>query len=248
MNNILSTTSQCQLAESLLDREQVYKLRYRCYRRKGSIAEADCEAFSDEFDALPNSFSFLVRSQAAEPLATVRINVVSASRGWSDSPVRHVYGGHSAFEEIARESFVEANRLCFAEQARRDTFVGLVGHMAALADVFDAQWMVACPRVEHAGVYQRMFGFQPLAEPRQYFGVSFSTQLLGIRRQDLEAYVRSARPLHEAWLRARRYLEAKLVVDYSAPRSPDAGSTWPPAAARAASLVATTLPLLTSSH
>ena len=110
--------------------------------------------------------------------------------------------------------------------------------------------MIACPRVEHAGVYQRMFGFQPLAEPRQYFGVAFSTQLLGIRRHDLETYVRNARPLHEAWLRARDYLGSKLANHYS-PRSPDAGSTLPPGselAGLAGSLAAMTLPSFTNSH
>ena len=52
-----------------------------------------------------------------------------------------------------------------------------------------------------------MFGFKPLAEPRRYFGVSFDTQLLGIRRKDLEAYVRNAKPLFTAWQQARTYLQ-----------------------------------------
>jgi hypothetical protein len=76
-----------------------------------------------------------------------------------------------SFQAMAQESFVEASRLCFGRQARRDAFVGLVGHMAALADLYRVEWLVACPRVEHAEAYQRMFGFRPLAAPRQYFGV-----------------------------------------------------------------------------
>jgi len=205
-----SYTSSCKLAESPKDREQVFRLRYSCYRRKQSIPEQDTEAFSDNYDSLPNSFSFLVRTDTEDPLATVRINVVRPDFGWYDSPVSHVYGDHPAYEEIARQSFVEANRLCFAEQARRDVFVGLVGHMAALADVFQADWLGACPRVEHAKVYQHMFGFKPLAEPRQYFGVSFQTQLLGIRREEIAERVRNVKPLHEAWQRALIYLSAKL--------------------------------------
>jgi hypothetical protein len=84
--------------------------------------------------------------------------------------------------------------------------VGLVGHMAAMADVFDTRWLVACPRVEHAEIYQRMFGFEVWAAPRTYFGVSFSTQLLGISREGLKEFVRDRRPLYQAWQRAREYL------------------------------------------
>jgi hypothetical protein len=40
--------------------------------------------------------------------------------------------------------------------------------MAAPADFYDVKWLVACPRVEHAESYQRMVGFKPLADPRQY--------------------------------------------------------------------------------
>jgi hypothetical protein len=74
--------------------------------------------------------------------------------------------------------------------------------MAALAELYDVQWLVACPRTEHAAIYQRMFGFQPLAAPRQYFGVSFETQLLGIRVSQLREYVCGERPMVTAWTEA----------------------------------------------
>jgi hypothetical protein len=199
------------LAKNAGDHERVYKLRYHCYRRKESIEQREDERFEDRFDSLPNTFSFLLRSAADEPLATVRINVVTPSRGWTESPAQQVYNDHPRLQEIAGESFVEANRLCFAEQARRDTFVGLVGHMAAMADVFETRWLVACPRVEHAEIYQRLFGFEVLAAPRQYFGVSFATQLLGISREHLNEYVYDKKPLYNAWQCAKDYLTRALI-------------------------------------
>jgi hypothetical protein len=189
----------CFIAHTAQDRAQVYRLRYACYRRKGSIDPTPDEQFSDHFDEAPNNFSFLVRSPNEEPVATVRISVVRPDLGWTDSPVRHVYGDHPVLQAIAGDSFVEASRLCFGRQARRDAFVGLVANMAALAQFYDVGWMVACPRVEHSPVYQRMFGFKPLAPPRQYFGVKFETQLLGVRREELRAYVSDARPMMSAW-------------------------------------------------
>src|SRR5262245_12282961 len=79
-NAFISNTSH--LAESASDREQVYRLRYR---QKGFIAESAEEAFSDDFDSKPNSFSFLVHSDTWKPLATVRINVVRPAQGWNSS-------------------------------------------------------------------------------------------------------------------------------------------------------------------
>lgn len=199
-------SAECVLADNRDSREQVYRLRYTCYRRKESIAVRDDERFTDQFDETPNSFSFLVRSASQDPLATVRISAVVPARGWTDSPVQHVYGDHPALQAIAKDSFVEASRLCFGEQAKRDAFVRLLGHMAALADFYEVGWLVACPRVEHSGVYQRMFGFKPIAAARQYFGVSFETQLLAIRREDLHAYVRHAKPMETACSKARAHL------------------------------------------
>lgn len=202
----MSEHLECCLANDAASREAIYRLRYACYRRKGSIPAREDQRFTDEFDAAPNSFSFLVRSGDHQAVATVRVSVVDPSRGWTDSPVQHVYPDQPALQNIAQESFVEASRLCFREQARRDAFVKLLGNMAALADVYEAAWLVACPRVEHAAVYQRLFGFRPLAEPRQYFGVSFQTQLLATRKADLHAYVRGIQPIEAAWLEARKRL------------------------------------------
>ena len=90
----LTSNIQCILAADPADLDQVYRLRYRCYRRKGSIPEREEESFSDAFDQKPNSFSFLLRSSNHEPMATVRINAAIQSRGWTDCPVQNVYGDH----------------------------------------------------------------------------------------------------------------------------------------------------------
>jgi hypothetical protein len=209
-NRHTTSKSECILADTVDTRTQVYRLRYECYRRTGAIDAQSDELFSDLFDLKPNSFSFLVRGEEKEALATVRINVVRPDYGWIDSPVHHVYGDHPSFQAIAKESFVEASRLCFGCAARRDAFVRLVGHMAALADFYRVCWLVACPRVEHSRVYQRMFGFQPLAAPRRYFGVKFDTQLLGIRIADLREYVRGEKQMSDAWSDALVHLDASI--------------------------------------
>lgn len=198
----MSHSLECLIAHSPEERSEVFRLRYTSYRRDGSIPPHPSEMFCDHFDGMPNHFSFLVRAESGDPMATVRISVVRPDLDWTDSPGRHVYGDHPALHAIASESYVEASRLCFGRQARRDAFVRLVGHMAALADFYDVKWLVACPRLEHVPVYERMFGFSPLAAPRQYYGVAFQTQLLAIAREDLRMFIKDAKPMTQAWTEA----------------------------------------------
>jgi len=103
---------------------------------------------------------------------------------------------------------VEASRLVFAPQARRDALMQLLGYMAAMADFYEAEWLMACPRMEHSAMYQRLFGFRPMAAPRPYHGVKFETQLLAVRRSELKDYVREAKPMKKAWGQALTNLMA----------------------------------------
>jgi hypothetical protein len=145
---------RCSIADTPETREQVYRLRYAGYFRRGSIDVREGERFSDHFDATPNHFSFLVRNSDEEAVATMRISVVRPDLGWNESPGGTVFGDHTAFQNLAAESFVEASRLVFAPQARRDALMQLLAYMAAMADFYEAEWLMACPRMEHSAMYQ----------------------------------------------------------------------------------------------
>lgn len=188
----------CKLADTPEMMDQVFQLRHACYLRTGAIEARPDGRFRDSYDDLPNHFSFLLYAGDAEPVATVRISVVRPDWGWTTAPVNKVFGDHPNFQPIASGSFVEASRLCFAPQARRGVLMRLVANMAALADFYEVDWMVACPREEHAHSYRRMFGFESLGEPRQYFGVNFRTELLGVARGALHSYTKDSRCMREA--------------------------------------------------
>ena len=190
---------RCSIAHTPEERDEVYKLRYEAYRRDGAIDPQPGDRFSDHFDALPNRFSLVVRHYDAPARATVRLSVLRRDLGWTEAPSRRVFGDHPALEAMAGESYVEASRLCFGPLARRDIFVKLLGHMAALGDIYETGWLAACPRVEHAQVYKRLFGFRQSAEPRQYYGVHFQTELLGVRREEIRQHVRNQKCLLTAW-------------------------------------------------
>lgn len=198
--------NHCRLATETNELDHVFRLRYACYRRSGAIAERTDQRFRDRYDDLPNHFSFLMRTENPEQVATVRISVVQPERAWSDSPSRSVFGDHPAFGALANGGFVEASRLCFGQRASRDCFHRLVAHLAAMADFHQTAWVVACPREEHAGIYQRMFGFRPLAEPRPYFGVNFHTGLLAISLEELRERAQHFRSMRESWQEALAYV------------------------------------------
>lgn len=192
---------ECSLAQTPDTQREVYRLRHDCYLRKGSIEPRPNGLFHDAYDELPNHFSFLLRREG-QSVATVRISVVRPVPGWTESPGKSVFGDHPALQEMAHQSYVEASRLCFGPQARRDAFIRLLGFKAALAEIYDAEWLIACPRLEHTDVYINLFKFRPMAAPRPYFGVNFETQLLGVRRSELAAHVQNIRPMRNAWTAA----------------------------------------------
>lgn len=198
--------TKCLLATDDTELDHVFRLRYACYHRSGAIAERSDERFRDRYDDLPNHFSFLMRTENPEQEATVRISVVRPDRSWNDSPSRSVFGDHPAFAALAHGGFVEASRLCFGQRASRDCFHRLVAHLAAMADFHQAASVVACPREEHSGIYQRMFGFRPLAEPRPYFGVNFQTGLLAITLEELRERAQNFKSMRNSWQEALAYV------------------------------------------
>lgn len=189
----------CRIAQTPKELDEVFSLRYTCYRGKGAIEARADQRFRDRYDGMPNQFSFLVRVPGEETRGSVRISVVKPESGWREAPSATVFGDHPAFQTIAAGSYVEASRLCFLPEAKRDVLCRLIANLVALADQHDAPWVVACPREEHSMFYQRLFGFRQLGEPRQYFGVNFRTALLGVPLEEIRQTAERFRPMKNAW-------------------------------------------------
>jgi hypothetical protein len=213
---------ECNIANTAEAREQVYRLRYACYRRDEAIGVRADEKFRDEFDELPNHFSFLLGG-VHEPMATARISVVRRDWQWDDAPVEHVFGDDPTLRSIASEGYVETSRLCFARAALPGAFVRLVSQIGAVANFYDVEWFVACPRLEHVHSWARMFGYKPIAAPRQYYGVAFQTQLLAVRRRDAQKHLKDGGTLQAACDEAAASLRRSLpVIGAEAARVADA--------------------------
>lgn len=200
----------CRQAYTAEEMDEVFRLRYLCYHAKGAIAARADQRFCDPYDDLPNQFSFLLRGE--ETAGSVRISVVRPDLGWREAPSATVFGDHPAFRQIARGSYVEASRLCFLPEARRDVLYRLVANLVALADYHQAEWVVACPREEHAVFYERMFGFRLLGEPRPYYGVNFRTALMAVPLAEIRETASRVRSMRCAWREAWQSLVAAVPV------------------------------------
>lgn len=203
MNPTSPTAARCSIARTAEDLDTVFRLRYLCYHSRGAIEERADGRFCDRYDELPNQFSILYRNEERDAVASVRLSVVRPDLGWTESPAGAAFGDHAAYRSMAAASMVEASRLCFARTARRDAFYSLLGHMTALAEHFEAEWLAACPRVEHSEIYQRLYGFQPTGAVRRYTGVRFQTELLGTRLADIRELAGRVPWMDRAWEAAR---------------------------------------------
>jgi len=215
--HLATQTSELALSSSKLN--EVYRLRHACYLRNFAIDPSPDFRFTDRFDALPNHFSFL-QHRASQPQSTVRVSVVRPDLGWTDSPARQTFGDHPCFQRFAASSYAEGNRLCFDPQAKRRGFVELLANVAALAEVYDVEWILACPRMEHVHVYQNLFGFQPQAEPRSGIGVKLIAPLMATSLSQLRAYVQYDQRMIEAWQAASQRLRGESVLPLAANMNP----------------------------
>ena len=91
----------CSIARAAEDLDDVFRLRYLCYQRRGAVADRADRRFRDYFDDLPNQFGYLVRDEEEQALVPVRIAVIRPDMGWLESPAGRVFGDHPAFPPMA---------------------------------------------------------------------------------------------------------------------------------------------------
>tara|TARA_R100001086_G_scaffold166039_1_gene89921 strand:+ start:3386 stop:4120 length:735 start_codon:yes stop_codon:yes gene_type:complete len=159
------------------DLEQVYRLRYKCYRAERSIAENERGIMSDSFDEAANCVHVAVEMHG-EIMAAVRLHLVS--RLSLTSPTLEVFP--EILEEIKRgRTALDSTRFVIDPVARKQRvplhFLAL--RIPCLAIIFyDIDLGLAPVRAEHAAFYRRYFGYEPAMEPRSYPGLTKPIQLL----------------------------------------------------------------------
>jgi len=160
-----------RLVESVEDREEIYRLRYRAYLREGAISPNPDNRVTDRFDEMPNSWTFGVFFDGML-VSSVRISV--SSPAYPLTPSTDVFADMLAADMQQGKVMVDPTRFVADpdEGKRFPELPYLTLRLAYIAcSYFNADIGLATVRVEHQAFYQRVFLHQPKSPPRLYPGL-----------------------------------------------------------------------------
>lgn len=159
------------------DLEEVYRLRYKCYRAQKSIAENERGIMTDPFDEAANCVHVGVEMDG-ELLAAVRLHLVSELS--LTSPTLEVFP--EVLDDLKRgQTVLDPTRFVIDPAARKKRvplhFLALrIPFLAAM--FYNVDVALAPVRPEHTAFYRRYLGYELAIDPRSYPGLKKPVQLL----------------------------------------------------------------------
>jgi hypothetical protein len=160
-----------RLAETSQEKEAIYNLRYRAYLREGAVAESSAQRVTDQYDDLPNSWTFGVFA-LGELYSSIRISVLTSE--WRESCSAEAFG-EILFPRLDRGEVIidPARFVADPDKARHFPELPYVTlRLAFMAcDYFNADLGLAIVRAEHQAFYRRVFLHETIAEPRFFPGL-----------------------------------------------------------------------------
>jgi hypothetical protein len=195
-----------RLAQTQAEKEQVYNLRYRAYLREGAVAESAEQRVTDQYDDLPNSWTFGVYI-GGELCSSVRISVLSSE--WRQSCSAEAFG-EILYPRLDRGEVIidPARFVADPDRARRTPELPYVTlRLAYVAcEYFSADLGLAIVRPEHQAFYRRVFFHRTIAEPRMFPGLLKPVGLMAADFQTLKEKVFVRYPMMRSSAFERRML------------------------------------------
>lgn len=159
------------------DLEAVYRLRYEAYRREGFMPPNPERLCYDELDDTPNAYWFGVYLDG-KLASSLRIHVATAEQPYS--------AGMLVFSDILQPLLDQGKVLIDPSRFTTDYEMSLqypalsylTLRIALMASqYFEADYALHVVRPEHGPYYRRVFYSEPMAEARDYPGLTFPVQL-----------------------------------------------------------------------
>jgi hypothetical protein len=160
-----------RLAQTPEEKEEIYNLRYRAYLREGAVKESPAQRVTDQYDDLPNSWTFGVHVRG-ELYSSVRISVLTSE--WRESCSAEAFG-EILFPKLDQGEVIIDPARFVADPDRAKRFPELpyvtlrLAYMAC--EYFNADLGLAIVRAEHQAFYRRVFLHETIAEPRFFPGL-----------------------------------------------------------------------------
>ena len=157
-----------RLMESVDEREEVYRLRYRAYLNENAVSPNAAERIEDKFDHMANSWVF---GLYFEGILTSSIRISVSMPGNTATPAVEAFGDLLEPEVAQGKIIVDPNRFV-ADPCRTKRIPELPYLTVRLGYVacghFQADIGTATVRKEHQAFYRRVFLQDVMCEPRPY--------------------------------------------------------------------------------
>ena len=171
VRNVMALLDQIEYrrCESGEDLEEIYKLRYKSFRRHGLLlSESADQRMVDELDEAPNCYRFGVFLEGAL-VGTVRVHHMTEETPYA--PIMTVFGDRLLPRLAAGETFIDPSRLAvdpdLPSSFRALPYITL--RLAVIANAhFKTTSCVSMIREEHTAFYHRVFNSVQVGEPRTY--------------------------------------------------------------------------------
>jgi len=160
-----------RLARTPVEKEEIYNLRYRAYLREGAVKPSADQRVTDQYDDLPNSWTFGVHIDG-ELHSSVRISVLTSE--WRQSCSAEAFGEVLLPRLDSGEVIIDPARfVADPDKAKRLPELPYVTlRLAYMAcEYFNADLGLAIVRPEHQAFYRRVFLHETIAEPRLFPGL-----------------------------------------------------------------------------
>jgi hypothetical protein len=178
----LAKTFDVAQVSSRKDMIAIGAFRYRCYLAEGMITPQPQKSFVDEYDGLPNAHVFKV-TLCNQIVGTIRLHILNKAS--------HTSATMAAFADIlmpkidAGQTLIDGARFAIAPElgplrlvvARRT-----LGLYAKVAELNAATYGVAAVSEDRVKVYNQLYGFTKLSEPRSYNCLTKKLVLMGLEK------------------------------------------------------------------
>jgi hypothetical protein len=195
-----------RLAQTPVEKEEIYNLRYRAYLREGAVKESPDQRVTDQYDDLQNSWTFGVYLDG-ELSSSVRISVLTSE--WRESCSAEAFG-EILYPRLDRGEVIidPARFVADPDRARRAPELPYVTlRLAYMAcEYFNADLGLAIVRPEHQAFYRRVFLHETIAEPRLFPGLLKPVGLMAANFQTLREKVFERYPMMRSSAFERRML------------------------------------------
>ncbi len=195
-----------RLARTPEEKEAIYHLRYRAYLREGAVKEFPDQRVTDQYDDLPNSWTFGVFLHG-ELYSSVRISVLTSE--WRLSCSAEAFGEILHPRLDRGEIIVDPARfVADPDKAKRVPELPYITlRLAYMAcEYFHADLGLAIVRAEHQAFYRRVFLHETIAEPRFFPGLLKPVGLMAADFPALREKVFERYPMMRSTAAERRML------------------------------------------